>query len=358
MSWCHIYYITSVILYIYSGYVTASEYYVFSAPNGVSCHFTDLPCHSLSYYTNDYSSYFTNNTIFYFLEGTHTLQGILNISNVSNITLQGLGHIEQGFHKTVMQSTSIIKCSDYNRPAGIQITSSAGVVLKTLTIANCEFYTFISDQAFPYKSNLSLLFVHTDNVTLEWVSVQNSSGMGLCLVNTFDVLIVNSSFANNRGRGLKRSGGNALIVYDDQREGLFKVNIVKSNFTLGLGHGLDLWYFNDNKADVIIENCHFSHNIILYGGGMKIISHGNGQLEFRNCIIYNNTAHYGGGLFMRSYGNSSIVFGNCTIYNNTSPLYGGGMFIVSNGGGSTQFHNCTLYKNTAYIASGMVLYDF
>ena len=28
MSWYHIYYITSVILYIYSGYVTASEYYV------------------------------------------------------------------------------------------------------------------------------------------------------------------------------------------------------------------------------------------------------------------------------------------------------------------------------------------
>ena len=36
MSWCHIYYITSVILYIYSGYVTASEYYVSAAPYKVS----------------------------------------------------------------------------------------------------------------------------------------------------------------------------------------------------------------------------------------------------------------------------------------------------------------------------------
>ena len=115
MSWCHIYYITSVILYIYSGCVTASEYYVSPASNGESCPYNDLPCHNFSYYIADYLFYFTDDAIFYFLEGTHTLQGILNISNASNITLQGLGHIEQGFHETVMQSTSVIRCIDSNR---------------------------------------------------------------------------------------------------------------------------------------------------------------------------------------------------------------------------------------------------
>ena len=120
IRWCHIYYITSVILCIFSGYVIASEYYVFAAPNGVPCPTTNLPCHNLSYYVADYSSYFTDDTTFYFLEGTHTLQGILNIMNISNITLEGLGHIEQGFHETVMQSTSVIRCSDSNR-TGIQL---------------------------------------------------------------------------------------------------------------------------------------------------------------------------------------------------------------------------------------------
>ena len=134
---------------------------------------------------------------------------------------------------------------------------------------------------------------------------------------------------------------------------------MKSNFTLSLsGNGLDFWYFTKNKAEVIIENCHFSHNMVKHGGGIQIISRGNGTLELRNCTIYNNTAYYGGGLFMRSYGNSSIEFVNCTIYNNTSPLYGGGMFLVSKGSGSTKFHNCAIYNNTAYIASGMVVYDF
>ena len=89
MSWCHIYHITSVILilYIYSGYVTASEYYDSADPNGELCPRTDLPCHNLSHYTGDYAIYSTDDTIFYFLEGTYTLQGTLEISGVSNITL-------------------------------------------------------------------------------------------------------------------------------------------------------------------------------------------------------------------------------------------------------------------------------
>ena len=202
MSWCHIYYITSVILYIYSGYVTASEYYISATPNGVPCPHTHLPCHNLSYYTDDYASYFIDDTIFYFLEGTHILQGTLEISGVSNITLQGLGHIEQGFHETVMQSTSVITCNDYNK-SGIQFISSTNIVLKSLTIANCGFSWNL------HYIKFSLLFIDINNVALKWVSVQNSSGIGLYLYNAFNVLITNSTFAKNGG--LKYNADNAVI---------------------------------------------------------------------------------------------------------------------------------------------------
>ena len=130
ISWCHIYYITSVILFIFNGYVTANEYYVSAAPNGVSCPTTDLPCHNLSYYVAHYSSYFTDDTVFYFLEGTHTLQGKLEISHISNITLQGQGHIEQGFHGTVMQSTSVIMCTDKKSATGILFIRSKSIIIK------------------------------------------------------------------------------------------------------------------------------------------------------------------------------------------------------------------------------------
>ena len=374
MSWCHIYYITSVILYIYSGYVTGSEYYVSADPNGESCPTTHLPCHSLSFYTADSASYFTDDAIFFFLEGIHTLKGLLLINNVSNITLQGLGHIEQGFHETVMQSTSVIKCNNYNR-SGIQFTSSSGVVLSSLTIANCgAFYTTSQGHA-----NISLLLADITNVTLEWVSVQNGSGIGLHLYNAFDVLIANSTFANN--------GANAIIFYGKRLKILSQVNIVKSNFTLSLEYGMALLFFNENndEVEVIIENNKILHNTAKYGGGVLINLHvGSGSIEFSNCIIYNNTAwKYGGGVYIEvkrddsiefnnfttcnnnalcgggeeihlDNGSGSIKFSNCTIYNNTA-LYGGGGYIyLHKGSGSIEFSNCTLYSNTAWQYGGGV----
>ena len=362
MSWCHIYYITSVILYIYSGYVTASEYYVSAAPNGEDCPSTDLPCYNLSHYVAHYSSYFTDDAIFYFLEGTHTLQGILNINGVSNITLQGLGHIEQGFHETVTLSTSMIMCSDRSR-AGIRFSSSGNITIKSLTIANCGFDNYISYQEIPrdpceiywyLHHRVSLFFVNISSVILEYVSVQNSSGNGLVLVNGYDVLIANSSFANNG------ASGNALIVYDDQLQRLSRVIIMKSNFSLGLGYGMYLWYDIDNKANVIIANSVFSNNIARSGGGVNISLHGGGRIEFSNCTIYNNTARYGGGgVELYSYGNGKIEFSNCTIYNNTAWSGGGGVDLNSYGNVSIEFSNCTIYKNTArYGGGGVVIYSY
>ena len=350
VSCCHIYYITSVILYIFSGHVTASQYYVSAVPNGVPCPTTNLPCHNLSYYVADYRSYFTDDTIFYFLKGTHTLQGILNISNVSNITLQGLGHIEQGFHETVMQSTSVIMCSDNNR-TGIQFTSSRSIAMKLLVIANCTFDTYIYDQ----KISNSLHLVDIFNVTLEWVSVQNGSGFGLCLVNTFDVVINFSSFSNNGAP--EDFGGNAYIYYNGQINSLSKVNIMQSNFTLSLGY--TIFSIHDTDIDVVIKHSMFSHNI--GGGGILIDSHRNGSIEFRNCIVYNNTGQkYGGGVYIHSNeANGSIKFHNCTIYGNTAQQYGGGVYIDSyEGSGSVMFHDCTIYNNTAQNDEGGGLYIY
>ena len=377
ISCCHIYYITSVILYIFSGHVTASEYYVSAAPNGLPCPTTDLPCHNLSYYVADYSSYFTDDTIFYFLEGTHNLQGILEITNISNITLQGQGYIEQGFHETVMQSTSVIMCSDNNRAAGIQFTTSKSIVMKSLTIANCAFNAYIINQ----KIVNSLHFVDMKDVTLEWISVQNGSGYGLCLVNNFDVVIAYSSFANNGHP--ETFEGNAYIHYDNQLKYLSRVNIMQSNFTMSLGH--TIFFLRDTGVKVTVEYSEFSYNI--GRGGIVINLHGNGSVEFHSCTIYNNTAqdngggviiylksgtiqfhnctlndntalNIGGGMYINSYGNSSIELLNCTINNNTAQDNGGGMTLHLKSG-TIQVHNCTLNDNTALnIGGGMYINSY
>ena len=392
MSWCYIYYITSVILYIYSGYVTASEYYVSATPNGESCPSTDLPCHNLSYYIADYPSYFTDDTIFYFLEGTHTLQGTLEISGVSNITLQGLGHIEQGFHETVMQSTSVIRCSDYNK-SGIQFTSSTDVVLKSLTITNCgAFYNTTYRQA-----NVSLLFVDTYNIMLEWVSVQNSSGFGLFLVNGFNVLLAYSSFAQNRP--LKTcfdcSGGNVYILYYNQstNKTLYNVDIVQSNFTFGLNPkvctvkeynkyhyissssgGLTIFLFNTQSYNIKfnIDNVVFYNNTASAGANFVFLANSPG---FYSLTMSNTISTYGktlisntdkddctfaaGMTLLQNNGadKSEIIIENCTFKHNLGQQFGGGIFIGCAGTpGNVLFCNCTIYNNTAYYGSGMLLY--
>ena len=53
--------------------------------------------------------------------------------------------------------------------------------MKSLTIANCSFDAYISKK----KIVNSLHFVYVNDVTMEWVSVQNGSVYGLCLVNIF-----------------------------------------------------------------------------------------------------------------------------------------------------------------------------
>ena len=80
--------------------------------------------------------------------------------------------------------------------------------MKSLTIPNCGFETFISDQVYVQNALVSLFFADMDNTTLEKVSVQNGSVFGLCVVNAYDVLIINSTFANNKGS--KDLGGNVL----------------------------------------------------------------------------------------------------------------------------------------------------
>ena len=190
-------------------------------------------------------------------------------------------------------------------------------------------------------------------ISSEWV------GYGLFLVNALEVLIVNSSFANNGAESLV---ANTHIAYDHQLKTMPRVNIVKSNFTLGLGGGMVLFYGNDNEAKIIVENSTFSHNIAQYqGGAVYVALLGVGSIEFNNCTIYNNTVQQfdGGGVYISSHKNSSIVFCDCIIYNNIAQqFYGGGVYIdLYEGGGSIDFGNCTIYNNIAQSEGGGVYID-
>ena len=225
-------------------------------------------------------------------------------------------------------------------------------VLGSLTIANCEFNWHPN-----YSASLSLVGIN--NITLKWLSIQNSSGNGFVLLNTYDVLIANSSFANNGY--LETFVGNVYIKYNDQIDRLSRVIITKSNFTMGLGYGMYLWCDYDIEPDVMIENSIFSNNnASLSGGGVAIVLGGGGSIEISSCTICNNTAQKnGGGVMIYSSQDSSVEFINCTICDNTAQSYGGGMYIISYSNSSQIIydgHNMFV-NNSGVYGGGIALYD-
>ena len=382
MSSCNIYihYIIT-ILYIHSGFTVASEYYVSAVPNGEPCPPTDLPCHNLSFYSADYELYFTNDTIFSFLKGTHTLQHQLKINGVSNLTLQGLGELEEGFHETVMQTTSVIMCSNYS--VGISFAQCTDLVFKSITIANCEVIT--------------LAISNASNVTLNWVSIQNGSGIGLYLYNVFNVFIANSSFAQNQPSetclNCLGRGGNVILEYDDYyydndqptNNKQYNVDIVQSNFTLGLnpknctitennevlresGGGLSISLSaRSYKVQFYIDSVILYYNTANFGANLNFAVYmGHYSLIMNNTIItHGKTLTYecsfGGGMniFMNSSvdNENEIIIENSTFSHNVAQQYGGGILIAwFSGSGNIEFRNCIIVNNTGYSGSGLVIF--
>ena len=111
-----------------------AEYYV-SSPNGALCP-DDVICHNLSFYIIQDNLYFTNDTVFYFLEGTHVLEQQLLLTGLQNVTFQGIGNIEQGFDDTVSQSTVILTCTE--GIGGVMFLSCENINVKGITINNCS----------------------------------------------------------------------------------------------------------------------------------------------------------------------------------------------------------------------------
>ena len=268
---------------------TALEYYI-SASNGTSCpNDVDRPCHSLSFYCSNSSLYFTNNSIFYFLEGNHKLLHPLMIENVNNLTLQGKGHIEQGFHETVMQSTSIIRCispiTSVDATGGLFITKSYNIILRNITITNCSNN---QDQS-------SLIFSTVFNAILNGVLIQPLSGTGLTMYNCLNCSIVDSTFASIRamdGQIFPYPHQNVNVTFTDIEPILnaiphdesqwFELTILRSNFLFS--------YFTDSYPNHAIGlSIALRNKIAGYGYKIQLLSslfYGSNGPRATNLLIH------------------------------------------------------------------------
>ena len=258
-----------VTLFLFSLLITVSqcvEYYV-EAPGGTPCPRNDS-CYDLSHVISHSDRFLTSNTVLTFLEGTHILEldEPIVVSGVSNLTLQGLGEMEDGFHWTVRQSNVFITCE--GSKSGIFITDFFNITISKLTIIECgvqikgdlleyvesnysvERYNW--EYAVGNVSSHSLLLLNGSNVIINELSIQNGTGYGLTSVNVYDISMNMSYFSRNNIKCLihptteECRGGNVRIVYLASTQCPHEVahtsvvSITNSSFSFSVSSSIDI----------------------------------------------------------------------------------------------------------------------
>ena len=163
-------------------------------------------------------------------------------TNLTNAVFEGNGRMEQGFHKTVWQSTVVIKCTEHSS-TGIAFVNSSNITFRYITITNCGV-NMTKNHYLVYnpsmKASLGCLGV-SNSIVIDHVSIQNGSGSGLLVITEgVDLTITNSSFAQNVFGGSAVVGSNVYIRYTDplincsaSQKNIYKANFVSTNISFG-----------------------------------------------------------------------------------------------------------------------------
>ena len=105
----------------------------------------NAPCNTLQYYANNYN--FMSNSIFHFLEGEHTLNTVVEVTNVTNLALVGFGphqnlnrvectgpnafFIVENFANFTVENLCFHKCGEFN--ASLHLMNGSGLSFDRIT---------------------------------------------------------------------------------------------------------------------------------------------------------------------------------------------------------------------------------
>lgn len=370
--WC-LYFVCSALLW---SSTSANQYYV-SANEGTDCPTNGLPCNDFEYYYLQFPEYFASDTVFYFLEGRHVLdhRGLLEIGNVSNLTLKGVEERVRGFDDTVVQSSSVIECSD-GAESGIAVVSSSQVTLEHITVTNCGSKTLDGSSVSVYLNN-----VH--DVVLNSISVQNGSGAGIVLVNCLNLLLIESSFAQNDAIPNEidlLNGGNVFITYnqwvsDYDEGGEYSLTVLRTNSSFArsdaiTGHGggiqIVLSGVETYTVNILIDSVVLRGNFGRQGGNLDLYVQSTCCYTFllNNSLLVGGLGEFGAGMIIDHVsnsvtGNTSIVLQNTEFINNRA-ISGGGLSVYwfrNSHSATVVIRDCIIRGNSGESGSGFLAYS-
>jgi len=284
---------------------------------------------------------------------------------------EGINHIT-----LTGKQNSTIYCH-YN--AGLTFRNVSNIVLQNVTFNNCgmKFNSTSVNPDYPNTtlvSKAALLFEHCDNLSLNFVTVEHSSGVGIQIYNTIgDVNISHCNLVRNKilsnETGKFSGGGGIYIEFSLCQPGTNSIGCktTETKFTTNASYTIEHSYFTQNvgsttdpKRTAFIRASNYTHIAFGRGGGLSIYLKGNASYNMftiLHCTFIENTALYGAGMFIElqdsSNHNNFAIKDSCFKLNKVfSKILG---FTGTSGGGVMLDYNIfnnnnqILYNSVAFI---------
>uniref|UniRef100_A0A1X7UE90 Right handed beta helix domain-containing protein n=1 Tax=Amphimedon queenslandica TaxID=400682 RepID=A0A1X7UE90_AMPQE len=333
-----------VIIQCHFFYADVDQKVFYVYPNGEpsKCPSGNNNCSTLEDYVSSGAfENLSNNSVFHFIPGIHSLNSSIIIIQPSiDITFEGLREMGQGPHQTAMESPAIIQCTE-NVTLFVRCNH---IQLSKVTLKNC------GDKYATIDLSSAITISDSYNVTMTYVSIQESPLGGLTLNLVVHCQIYNSSFYSNNHDTPDNRTMTITALYINPLSPLYTSNwsfvMSKSNITNNRFNGLSIVnrqseyfigiqlemvyaannsvinfgifpysdYFDLNvnglvstgslvgfilhkkeqvlskrKPNILMTNCSITYNKFY---GMKVVWHGSGSCSF--CLKSSNFSHNAG----------------------------------------------------------------
>ena len=319
-----------------------------------------------------------DNSVVIFCSKSVILEKVVHISNKSEVSLYGF----PGMYTE-------IRCQ--GRETGFQFFNVSNFRLSRFLLIHCG--NSATDTM--YWSS-GVWFHYSENVTLTNITVRNSRGRGVILVDTIGYIEISDSTFENNVQSYYYGGGVYIkfsMIYN-QIDKYSKIVFLNDNFKSNSinnsksiidnnslhksdkhhaqGGGLGILFEDDSgytKKIIVIAECNFTSNKAKVGGGMSLTFTGNttrNDITIKDCTFTNNTAHRGGGLSMtfdQNSHNNSVHVTHTMFDKNSAEAGGGGMKISLHfsqaklqGKNIISFSHCNITENQAHYGGGTVLH--
>lgn len=266
-------------------------YYITPDVNSSACPSADTnSCYTLSEFVSTYHDDIQSDVNLQFLPGDHFLESALTVSNITNISLRGLG------------VTSVITCN--GTASGLLFSNVTNVTIENLAFIKCG-----TPLPHGYKKlRASFVFLHGANVTLSRTTLLNSSDAGLIIINVRGYITLLGLNVSNAGHY-----GN-LIRYENSVGRVIHLTITVNN-------------------SIFVNNTHPFHMKDLVQGGLTIlINHCVAQISMNSNTFSRNSG--GGNLVLilhniTDFAALKVLISDATIEHGRS-VKGGGLYLSVN----------------------------